>query len=156
MNITIDSAFYDAEYGAHLEARHARDYAVLTFSHDDHNATFTLAIDEEEIADLRARFAAHAAKVRGGGSLELESIVTFGDSYRFTAHDADETVKLLGDLASDTYSTTPSLSFQWSGLALYSPAFHAPAVCGRIPRKTTRRGGMGSATMKGMNSWKQS
>jgi len=98
--MTTNSVFYDAEYGAHLEARHARDYAFLTFSHDDHDATFTLAIDEEQIADLRARFAAHAAKVRGGGRLDQESIVIFGDPYRFTAHDASEIIRLLDDLAS--------------------------------------------------------
>ena len=101
--MTIHSVFYDAEYGAQLEACPSRDYAFLTFSHDGHDATFTLAIDEEQIADLRARFAAHAAKVRGGGSRKQESIVIFGDSYRFTAHDAGEIVKILDDLASGTY-----------------------------------------------------
>ena len=98
--MTNNSVFYDAEYGAHLEARPARDYAFLTFSHDDHDATFTLAVDEEQIADLRARFAAHAVKVRGGGSLDQESVVILGDSYRFTARDASEIIRLLDDLAS--------------------------------------------------------
>ena len=83
----IDPVLQDAEYGAHLESRPAHDYAFLMYSHHDHDATFTLAIDQQQIADLRTRFAAHAAKVRGRGSLEQESIVIFGDSYRVTASD---------------------------------------------------------------------
>lgn len=98
-----DSVYYDSEYGAHIEASPNWDYSFLTFAHDEHDATFTLAVDEEQIADLRARFTAHAAKVRHGGSFEQESIVIFGDPYRFTAHDASEIVKLLDDLASATH-----------------------------------------------------
>lgn len=93
-----DPICYASECGAHVEAQPARDCAYVTFAHDEHGATFTLAVDEEQMADLRARFAAHAAKVRGGGSLDQESIVIFGDSYRFTAHDASEIVRLLDGL----------------------------------------------------------
>ena len=43
----IDPVFYDAEYGAHLESRPAHDYAFLMYSHHDHDAKFTLAIDQQ-------------------------------------------------------------------------------------------------------------